>query len=236
MGCNRSSRRFAIALVSWTVIGQGCTLDGPVSLEQSNTLGNGTTSQSIASEVSPSRERMSESLAMLGKAVAKALGSDESLRQRVRDKLLSSGFPEGKVSFQAAISDEGLGLLTGVSGALETEGLSVMAIADSISPLEIYMPVDAHRKKWDGTRDILVVTAVDDTGPVVAFDPRGRIVPVSMHSAPELPTLVIVPAETDFDRPPSTPGPSPVGQGVPASLAASGSGSLVMTKGLRPRI
>ena len=71
----------------------------------------------------------------------------------------------------------------------------------AIRPLEFYMPVVKHRESWTGKGDILVVSQLDESAPIVAFDERGREVSLDRKVAPEQPTLSIVPVETRFDQP-----------------------------------
>jgi len=77
----------------------------------------------------------------------------------------------------------------------------VLATLSAVRPLEFYMPVAKHRESWTGSADVLVVSQLDESEPIVAFDQSGREVAVDLKVAPEQPTLSIVPVETRFDQP-----------------------------------
>jgi hypothetical protein len=63
------------------------------------------------------------------------------------------------------------------------------------------MPVQKHRESWTGKDDILVVSQLNESEPIVAFDESGKEVSVDRKVAPNQPTLSIVPVETQFDQP-----------------------------------
>ena len=65
-------------------------------------------------------------------------------------------------------------------------------------PLELYMPVPAHRAAWKGDDRILVATAHADHEAPVAYDVRGRRQILSADAPPGTPVLALVPVETDF--------------------------------------
>jgi hypothetical protein len=85
-------------------------------------------------------------------------------------------------------------------GAPGGEG-EVFAALATIRPLEFYMPVQKHRESWTGKGDVLVVSQLDESQPIVAFNEGGREVSLDRKVAPEQPTLSIVPVETQFDAP-----------------------------------
>jgi hypothetical protein len=63
------------------------------------------------------------------------------------------------------------------------------------------MPVAKHRESWTGSADVLVVSQLDESNPIVAFDEAGKEVTLDRNIAPTQPTLSIVPVETRFDQP-----------------------------------
>jgi hypothetical protein len=71
----------------------------------------------------------------------------------------------------------------------------------AVRPLELYMPVAKHRESWTGNADVLVVSQLDESEPIVAFDESGREAALDRNAAPAQPTLSIVPVETRFDQP-----------------------------------
>jgi hypothetical protein len=77
---------------------------------------------------------------------------------------------------------------------------ALRAESDAAIPLELYLPVPAHRAAWDGGEEYLVATAFDDADAPVAFDRHGRRHVLSPVAPPGTPVLALVPVETDFDR------------------------------------
>lgn len=136
----------------------------------------------------------------LARRVALAL-ADADARAEVYRALHNSQVREGKVHFQRLLRAPGgraLGGLARASGVPEAE---LLAQADEAVPLELYLPVPAHREAWHGGPDFLVATALADHEAPVAFDPRGRRRVLSPDAPPPIPVLALVPVETDFDPP-----------------------------------
>ncbi|MCC6316612.1 MAG: hypothetical protein IT361_02885 [Gemmatimonadaceae bacterium] len=82
---------------------------------------------------------------------------------------------------------------------------AMLAELNALPRLEFYMPVSAHRKSWDGDKDVIVATQLEDTDAPIAWDVNGRRVSLDLSTPPQTPVIVIVPVETDFTRalPPS---------------------------------
>ncbi len=77
---------------------------------------------------------------------------------------------------------------------------TLRAEADGAIPLELYLPVAAHRVAWRGGDEYLVATALADADAPVAFDREGRRHQLSPDAPPDIPVLALVPVETDFER------------------------------------
>ena len=77
----------------------------------------------------------------------------------------------------------------------------VLETLSAVRPLEFYMPVAKHRESWNGSADVLVVSQLNESEPIVAFDERGKEVALDRKVAPEQPTLSILPVETRFSEP-----------------------------------
>lgn len=133
--------------------------------------------------------------------VALAL-ADPALRQRVKNDMRDSPISEFKLRFAD--------YLRGPSGTrmlqrfAERDGITevgALQALTNIPALEFYMPVAAHRKSWRGGGNLIVATQVEDTDNPIAWDTQGKRVPLSLSSPPTTPVLVLVPVETNFDRP-----------------------------------
>jgi len=135
--------------------------------------------------------------------VALAL-QDNGLRQRIRNDLRNAPFREHKLEFSRYIRGNSGGiLLAKMAQATGRSREELLALIESIRPLEFYMPVDEHRASWTGGEDLLVASILEDDPrePPAAFDLEGRPVALDHYQPPATPTLSIVPLETDFTRP-----------------------------------
>lgn len=133
----------------------------------------------------------------LARGVAVAL-RDDGFRKQVYQALQGSAEREGKVHLQAFLNGNGgrarleLARLAGEpESAIQTE----LTAAD---PIEIYLPVAAHRSAWNGGTDILVATAETDRDRPIAFDTRGRRQQLSAETPPATSVLALSRAETSF--------------------------------------
>lgn len=138
------------------------------------------------------RERLTQRLAV-------ALG-DPATRAALKRRLDASRAPEGKLQFQAlARADQGLLLATLASrGAASIAEL--VADLDAARPLEVYLPVEAHRAGWNGDANLLVATAARDGDAPVAYDLTGHRRLLDPALPPPVPVLALVPQELDFTR------------------------------------
>jgi hypothetical protein len=137
----------------------------------------------------------------LAREVALAL-SDPEVRQLVYRSLKSSPVREGKVHFGRWTDAAGTALLEtiGRNGRVAGGPSGAKALRDGVVPLELYMPVKAHRKAWRGGPELLVATALRDHELPIVYDLSGqRIQIASADIPPSAPVLALVPLETDFD-------------------------------------
>src|SRR5439155_17893792 len=98
-------------------------------------------------------------------------------------------------------SKDGRSLLERMSALSGDDASAVFATLNAVRPLEFYMPVAAQRESWTGKADVLVVSQLEESEPIVAFDQNGQEVALDRDAAPPHPTLSIVPGETRFDKP-----------------------------------
>jgi len=136
-------------------------------------------------------------LRTLTRAVAIALG-DSNSRNALKAALRSAPFREHKLEFRKYLSPAVLEHMSQRSGQ---SSQSLAAALEAVRPLEFYMPVAAHRARWTGGADLLVVSQLLDRDPIVAFNLNGEEVTVSRQIEPSVPTLSIVSTETRFDAP-----------------------------------
>jgi hypothetical protein len=155
--------------------------------------------KSKPASLAPSEERAD--LSKVARLVARAL-DNEPARQHLKGDMRKAPYREHKLELgQYLRSKDGKALLdrmVALNGGTDAE---LFRTVSAIRRLEFYMPVANHRETWTGSADVLVVSQLDESEPVVAFDERGNQVALDRNVAPSQPTLSIVPVETRFDRP-----------------------------------
>jgi hypothetical protein len=144
-----------------------------------------------------------EALSELTRVVALAL-QDAELRQRVKNDMRASRFTtEHKLPFRHYLHGESGGnLLSAMATESGRTRAQISALLDRLPPLEFYMPVRQHRENWSGGPDLIIAATLDEAGTtLVGHDLAGQSLVLSITRAPETPTLVLVPIETDFSSP-----------------------------------
>jgi hypothetical protein len=145
-------------------------------------------------------------LARLAQEVAMALQYPE-VRAAVYQDLRASPFKENKVHLRSYLQGEGRPLLDRVAASKGVTSEAALRTLDSLVDLEFYMPVKEHWLTWDASEALLVASDLSDDDDVLpaVFDLKGDPWPnVSYEAPPTVPTLVLVPVETDFSKPPSS--------------------------------
>jgi hypothetical protein len=159
-------------------------------------------SNDIATEptpAAPSEERVA--LTRIARLVAVAM-DNEPARQHLKRDMRSAPFREHKLELSSYLrSKDGRALLESMAAQTRRGESDVLGTLAAIRPLEFYMPVEKHRESWTGMADVLVVSQLDESEPIVAFDQEGREMALDRNVAPMQPTLSIVPVETRFDQP-----------------------------------
>jgi hypothetical protein len=149
--------------------------------------------------LSASAERAA--LTKIARLVAVAM-DNEPARQRLKRDLKAAPFREHKLELGAYLrSKDGRALrerIVALSGRGESDLLETL---DGIRALELYMPVAKHRESWTGSADVLVVSQLNESEPIVAFDQTGRQLVLDRNLPPAQATLSIMPVETRFDQP-----------------------------------
>ncbi len=126
---------------------------------------------------------------------------DSTLRQLVFNAIAASRLPEHKIELGSFLRGSGDPLLAAVGSIGGRNRTRVLAALDSLPDLEVYLPVPEHFATWRGDRNLLVAGDLHDGELPLVIDLQGRPVPgVDAEVPPRIPTLVLVPAETDFSH------------------------------------
>ncbi len=141
---------------------------------------------------------------LLARSLALALG-DPAFRAHVKAELDRSPFREHKLPFQRFLA-AGPGGGEALATMARRTGIATADLAreaDRAIPLEMYLPVPEHRRRWTGDANVLVATAIADHDVPVAFDVQGNRHLLDPERPPTTPVLAVVPVETDFSTKPS---------------------------------
>jgi len=140
-------------------------------------------------------------LSKIARLVAVAM-DNEPARQHLKRDMRAAPFHEHKLELAPYLRSKDskalLDRMVRLSGGNESELFRTLS---TIRRLELYMPVAKQRESWTGNDNVLVVSQLDETEPIVAFDENGSVVTLDRDVAPTQPTLSIVPVETRFDQP-----------------------------------
>lgn len=172
-----------------------------------------------------------DALGELTRAMALAL-ADVGLRQRLLNDMRNSRFThEHKIHLGDYVRGNSGGiLLAKIAQHTELTPDRARALIDRLPPLEMYMPVQQHRERWRGGDDLIVAASLTEDDTPIGYDLSGRPVELSPLTPPEVPTIVLVPVETDFSRPLDTSaynnvdqaGGAAIGTWRPATMQSSG--------------
>jgi len=123
---------------------------------------------------------------------------DPEFRAAVFQTLQQSRIREGKVHFQRFLrEDQGRQLHRLATLARDSEA-AVSADLANAEPIEIYLPVPAHRRAWQGDGTLLVATAEGDHDAPVAFDLDGNRRVLDPDQPPGIPVIALGRAEVPF--------------------------------------
>ena len=138
---------------------------------------------------------------VLARSLALALG-DPAFRAHVKAELDGSPFREHKLQFQQFLQRNQGTALRAMAHGTGLPQADLARAAEGAIPLEMYLPVPAHRRAWTGGENVLVATATADHDVPVAFDVHGNRQLLDPERPPATPVIAVVPVETDFSAPP----------------------------------
>jgi len=126
-----------------------------------------------------------------------ALGlQDASVRALLHRSMTGSPVKEGKLHLNTFLRGEGEPLLKAMTRATGASEEEIFTLIQETGSLEIYLPVPAHRAKWNGGTDLIVAAQMVEGTEPLGVDLRGRPVPLTLAAPPAIPALSIVPAES----------------------------------------
>jgi hypothetical protein len=150
---------------------------------------SGSTPAASAAATGPAHERL---------ATLVALGfRDASVRAQFRAATAASKVGgEGKLHLGSYLRGEGQPLVRAIARATGVSQDELLGLIAQTGPLEIYLPVDAHRAAWKGGEDVIVAAQIDEDAVPFGVDLAGRRVALSLDKEPATPVISIVPAES----------------------------------------
>lgn len=109
----------------------------------------------------------------------------------------ASAVKEGKIHFQTYLATSGAPLRRAMLRVGQLSEADLEALLNEVGSLEMYLPVDGHRQSWPGDEDVIVATQLDEQNEVpFGVNLRGEEVPLSISAPPDVPAIVLVPAES----------------------------------------
>ena len=135
----------------------------------------------------------------IGRAVAVAL-TDPDTRRDLYSAFVGSAVKEQKLHFASFLAGRGKSLLESMEERGMIHPSEVGHLISRVRDLEFYMPVEEHRRVWDGTTVPRVVIGLDEAEAPVAYDHNGESSVLSRVHAPLQPVLVLASVETDFTQ------------------------------------
>ncbi len=133
----------------------------------------------------------------LARRLAVAL-RDASFRAMVFQTLQRSPLREGKVHLQRFLAEEQGRNRHRLSELSAESEAAVGADLDTSGPIEVYLPVPEHRRRWRGDGNVLVATAESDHDVPVAYDVGGQRRLLDPNRPPGVPVIALGGAEVDF--------------------------------------
>ena len=130
-------------------------------------------------------------------ALARAL-ANPAVRANFKRHLDASRAPEGKLQFQALLRADQAMLLPAIARADAADVTELLTELAAARPLEVYLPVEAQRRAWQGDDQVLVATLEHDGDAPIAYDLKGNRLVLSATTPPSVPVIALVPQETDF--------------------------------------
>ncbi len=123
---------------------------------------------------------------------------DPSFRATVFQTLQRSPLREGKVHLQRFLTHEQGRNRHRLSELSAESEAAIGADLDASGPIEVYLPVPEHRRRWGGDANVLVATAEGDHDVPVAYDVWGQRRLLDPNRPPGVPVIALGRAEVDF--------------------------------------
>jgi len=183
-----------VPVLALLVVVGGCA--DPVSRTLAPSASSDVAAASGSQGVTEERAALSD----IARLIAQSM-DNEPARQHLKRDMRAAPFREHKLELGSYLaSKDGRALLDRMA-ALGGGEQRVLGTLAKIRPLELYVPVRAQRETWTGKADVLVLSQLDESEPIVSFDERGETVALDKKVPPAQPVLSIVPVETNFRAP-----------------------------------
>jgi hypothetical protein len=133
----------------------------------------------------------------LARGVARALGSAE-IRSRLASEIQASPYIEKRIALKRVLAEDRTWRRPILRNA--KIGLSWDAMVLRLPELELYFPVEQHRRAWQGEPAVRVAVELED-GAFLAWSPDGTSTRFDASAISEEPTLLLGASEIDYDDP-----------------------------------
>lgn len=138
----------------------------------------------------------------LARALAAAMGEPQ-VRAQVMSAMRDSRFREHKLVLQEFLNaPRGRPVLAKVAQAAGVSTSTVQGWASTLPSMDLYVPLEVHRRGWKGTDDFVVGLNMDTDDPTLTgYRPDGSTVRLDARAgAPALAVVLLHPAEPKYQR------------------------------------
>src|SRR3954468_16769316 len=135
----------------------------------SRTVGVNASKNILTQSDSPAPGEERAALTRIARLVAVSM-DNEPARQHLKRDMRAAPFREHKLELTAYLrSKDGKQLLARMVEANGGTEASLFSTINAVRPLEFYMPAAKHREKWNGKAEVLVLSQLEESSPIMAF-------------------------------------------------------------------
>ncbi|HEX2080804.1 MAG TPA: hypothetical protein VHG08_24070, partial [Longimicrobium sp.] len=133
----------------------------------------------------------------LARALASAMGEPQ-VRAQLMTALRNSPYQENKLVLQDFLaSPQGRNVLAGIAGASGANASTVRGWLSALPPMDLYVPLEVHRREWMGTDNFVVGLNLDADDPTLTgYRADGSVLQLdARQGTPPVAVVLMHPAE-----------------------------------------